>query len=668
MKTLELIAEKEPIQKHTPRVKLGKIALVGNPNVGKSLIFNQLSGAYATVSNYPGTTVGITKGKSKIPGIEAEMVDTPGMYSLIPITEEERVAQSILLESSVDLLVHVVDAKNLERMLPLTLQLREVGLPLILCLNMSDELDQRNLTIDIQKLEAELAIPVVSTAAITGKGIHELRKAIQNFESFSTKAQKPNYFRGFLLKVLTQVESLLRGEYSLSKRAVSLLLLQEDQKILAEVAKKDIEHFSQILEIEQEARKISNHSLQYLMSLDRQKEVVRINQSVFSGVETSHIGFAEKLSQWMMNPWTGIPLLVGILYFGLYQFVGVFGGGTVVDWIEGGIFERYINPFFVTVFDKIIPWQTLRDLFTGEYGVLTLGVRYAVALVLPIVGSFFLFFALIEDSGYLPRLAMLVDRTFKKIGLNGRAVIPIVLGFGCDTMATIVTRILETKRERIIATLLLALAIPCSAQLGVILAVLAPFPKALLLWSGLIALEFLFIGFLAAKAMPGEKPSFYMELPPLRFPKLSNVFLKTMSRMEWYFKEVFPLFIFASLLIWLGKITGIFQLLIRGLEPLVQALGLPKETSVAFLFGFFRRDYGAAGLYDLNTQGVMTGTSLLIACVTLTLFLPCVAQFLVMKKEHGFKITLGISGLVLCLALGTGFLLNQLFALTGWSL
>ena len=194
----------------------------------------------------------------------------------------------------------------------------------------------------------------------------------------------------------------------------------------------------------------------------------------------------------------------------------------------------------------------VQDLFVGEYGILTLGLRYAVAIILPIVGTFFLAFSILEDTGYLPRLAMLMDRVFKGIGLNGRAVIPMVLGFGCDTMATMVTRTLETRRERVIATLLLALAIPCSAQLGVILAMLSGAPGALLIWGLVITGVFLLVGLLAARLLPGERPTFYMELPPLRLPQLGNVLVKTYTRMEWYLLEVLPFFLLASVVIWLG--------------------------------------------------------------------------------------------------------------------
>jgi ferrous iron transport protein B len=284
------------------------------------------------------------------------------------------------------------------------------------------------------------------------------------------------------------------------------------------------------------------------------------------------------------------------------------------------------------------------------------------------VGTFFIAFSIIEDSGYLPRLAMLVDRLFKGIGLNGRAVIPLVLGFGCDTMATVVTRTLETRRERVLSTLLLALAIPCSAQMGVIFAILAGNPGALLIWGGMVGLVLLLVGYIASRILPGTNPSFYMEIPPLRLPQLSNVLVKTYSRMEWYFTEVLPIFILASILIWLGKLTGLFDWIIAGLEPLVSFVGLPQETAVAFLFGFFRRDYGAAGLYDLASEGILSGTSLVVAAVTLTLFVPCIAQFAVMTKERGVKTALAIALFIFPFAFAVGFLLNQSLQALGVSL
>ena len=217
---------------------------------------------------------------------------------------------------------------------------------------------------------------------------------------------------------------------------------------------------------------------------------------------------------------------------------------------------------------------------------------------------------------------------------------------------------ISTKRERIIATLLLALAIPCSAQMGVIFALLEGTPLGLVVWLGVIILVFFLVGFLAAKIMPGELPTFYMEIPPLRLPQLSNVLRKTWSRLSWYFKEILPLFIFASLLIWIGQITGIFNILVKILEHPIRALGLPDKAAVAFLFGFFRRDYGAAGLYDLKKAGLLSSNQIVVSCITLTLFLPCIAQLLMNVKERGIKMGIGMSVFILFFSFSVGYLVN----------
>jgi ferrous iron transport protein B len=411
-----------------------------------------------------------------------------------------------------------------------------------------------------------------------------------------------------------------------------------------------------------------DHSVHYHLTWAIQEEVKSILARSVNLPDSSLIGFRERLSRFCMHPVAGLPILFVVLYFGIYKFVGGFGAGILVDFLESNIFETYINPFVVKITSDWIPWQPLYDLIAGEYGIITLGIRYAIAIVLPIVGTFFIAFSILEDSGYLPRLAMLIDRLFKRLGLNGRAVIPIVLGFGCTTMATMVTRTLESKREKVIASILLALAIPCSAQFGVILGLLAGHPYALLAWALFVGVVFTLAGTLMARLFPGEKPSFYMELPPLRLPRLANVFIKTYSRMVWYFKEILPLFILASFLIWLGDLTGIFQWTIRMLTPLVNAIGLPDDASIAFIFGFFRRDYGAAGLYDLQKGGLMTGNQLAVAAITLTLFLPCIAQFLVFKKECGFKIAAMTSVCICIIAFTVGFIANTLFNIFGLTL
>jgi ferrous iron transport protein B len=641
--------------------KVGKVALVGNPNVGKSVLFNALTGAYVTVSNYPGTSVEVVRGNAAICGQTFEIIDTPGMYSLLPITEEERVAREILLSEAPDVVIHVLDARNLERMLAMTLQLIDAALPVVLVVNIIDEAERMGLVIDIPLLQEKLGIPVIAAATAKKRGIDEIRQAIAGYE------RDRHAVFGYSKRLESDIESvasLIHGKYPLSRKSLALLLLQRDEEVAGLLAEQERENYPAIEARVKEKTFERRESFHMDLSMERKQIVKALIDGVFSMPTIRAVTFGERLSAFAARPLTGVPLLLVVLYYGLYKFVGGFGAGTLVDLLEGKVFEEHFNPWVTGMIKWIVPWEVIQELFIGEYGVITLGLRYAVGIILPIVATFFLFFSILEDSGYFPRLALLVDRLFKRIGLTGRAVIPMVLGFGCGTMATMVTRTLETVRERVIATLLLALAIPCSAQLGVIMALLSKAPGALAVWSVCLVLIFIIIGFLAARIMPGETPMFYMELPPMRLPQLSNILTKTYSRMQWYFMEILPLFILASVLLWIGKITHFFETMVEWMSPVMAAVGLPREAAVAFIFGFFRRDYGAAGLYDLQEKGLMDPRQLTVAAVTLTLFIPCVAQFLIMKKERGMKVALGIGLFVSALAFGSGWLLNRFLLVT----
>ncbi len=639
-----------------------KIILVGNPNVGKSVVFNTMTGSYTTVSNYPGTSVEVSRGHCQIGRENFLVLDTPGMYSMLPITEEERVARRILLEESPHVVVHVVDARNIERMLPMTLQLIEAGLPVVLLVNIMDEAERIGMQIDIPLLQEKLQIPVVGGALGRAKrGLWELREALSNYQD----SKATFVYATDLEKDIGKISDLMHGEYILDKRSLTLMLLQRDEEIAQRVKDREGDRYESVENAVNDTIFDRRVDLHLRISLERKRICKGLLDGVVAQQEGGQPAFAERFSSWTMNPWTGIPLLLIVLYLGLYQFVGGFGAGTIVDFLEGTLFEEYLNPWVIGLCEQYIPWYWLNELLVGEYGLFTLGVRYAVAIILPIVGTFFVAFAVIEDSGYFPRLAMLVDRVFKKIGLNGRAVIPMVLGFGCDTMATVVTRTLESTRERIIATLLLALAIPCSAQMGVILGLLSGVPGALMVWMASMVGIFLLVGLLAAQVVPGERPMFYMEIPPMRLPQLQNVMIKTLTRMQWYFMEIFPLFMIASVLLWAGKLTGALQWLVEAFNPVMRLLGLPNEASTAFIFGFFRRDFGAAGLFDLQTDGLLDPVQLTVAAVTLTLFVPCVAQFLVMQKERGWRTSLAIFFLVTGLAFATGWALNKFLLMTG---
>ncbi|UCF32170.1 MAG: ferrous iron transport protein B [bacterium] len=637
-----------------------RILMVGNPNVGKSALFNRLTGSYVVVSNYPGTTVALSRGRMRHGGQEFSVVDTPGMYSLFSITEEERVGRRMLMEGDHDLVLHVVDAKNLNRMLPFTLQLLQAGLPVILVLNIMDEAEEAGLAIDVETLSRRLGIPVVPTVSISGKGIHPLKDIIAA-GGWGGNGFHVDY--GLTIERAARELAPLMPETAFTKRSTALLALQEDRDVLGMISAKGSETAQRAFSIINALKKDLDRPVNYYLTLNRQRRADQLLEGVMTRREVTTGDLRRTLDRFLINPLTGVPILALVLYFGFYKFVGGFGAGTVVDFLEGHLFEDYFIPFVNGWTERLIPWPALQDLIAMDYGVVTLGVRYAVAIVMPIVGTFFLVFSVVEDSGYLPRLSLLIDKLFKRIGLSGRAVIPMTLGFGCGTMATMVTRTLESVRERIIATVLLALAIPCSAQLGVIFALAAQKPGVIVTWIGTVFIIFLAVGYLTARILPGGNPDFFIEIPPLRPPRLANVWIKTSTRMRWYFMEILPLFLLASVLIWAGNLTGLFQAALWALGFPTRAIGLPDEAAQAFLFGFFRRDYGVAGLYDIQTTGALTGNQLAVATITLTLFLPCVAQFLVMMKERGWRVALTVSTFVFPLAFAVGGMVNYLLNL-----
>ena len=296
-----------------------------------------------------------------------------------------------------------------------------------------------------------------------------------------------------------------------------------------------------------------------------------------------------------------------------------------------------------------------------------MALTYAIAIVLPIVGTFFVAFAILEDSGYLPRLAVMLDRLFRVVGLNGKAVLPMVLGLGCDTMATVTTRILETRKERILATFLLALGIPCSAPLGVVLAMLSKVGFLLgLVWVGAVLLTMLAAGFIGSKVLPGERADFLMELPPIRRPQIVNVLLKTSARLEWYLKEAVPLFALGTLVLFVVAESGALEWVWRAGEPVVvNLLGLPSEAAEAFLIGFLRRDFGATRLFDMATQGALTHAQMVVAMVTITLFVPCIANGFMIWKERGWRTAAAVVGVVFVLACAVGGAVHAFLAAVG---
>jgi len=642
--------------------KTPTIILVGNPNVGKSVIFGLLTGKYVTVSNYPGTTVEVTEGllQASLPKlgknpIQIRLIDSPGVNSLMPHSEDERVTRDLLLTQNPVGVIQVADAKNLKRSLLVTSQLAEMGFPLILVLNIYDEATERGIEIDIKILSDLLGIRIIPTVATERRGIMELRAGLGDF-----RKAKVNFNYGDHIENAVKQMSQFLPELPISKRSLSLMLLAEDENLIEYLKKIKpnlaLDIFKGIIN---ETKSYFREPLNFIIFKKKQEKINEIFERCVKIEYKKPETWKEKAGNLCMHPVYGIPILLIILLI-MYELVGRIGAGIVVNFFESIIFGNYINPAAIKILEAIIPVKIINELLVGEYGLITVGLKYSVAIVFPIVGFFFIFFGILEDSGYLPRLTVMSNKVFKKIGLHGRAVLPMVLGLGCDTMATLTTRILDTRKERIIATLLLALGIPCSAQLGVILGMLGSMsPTSLVIVIITVMLQLLIVGYLAAKVLPGKSSDFLSEIPPLRVPKLYNIMVKTFYRVKWFMKEAVPLFLLGTFILFSFSKLGLLEIIEQGIRPVVHGiLGLPDKTAEAFLVGFLRRDYGAAGLFKLAKEGFLNLHQITVAIAVMILFVPCLANFFVIIKEHGFKRAMLMTLFIFTYAILIGGLLN----------
>ncbi|MGB4765729.1 MAG: ferrous iron transport protein B [Rugosibacter sp.] len=643
------------------------IALVGQPNVGKSVIFHRLTGRYVNVSNYPGTTVEVTRGALRDrPG--QMLLDTPGVLTLPARSEDEQATAHILLNEQLKTLVQVGDAKNLRRTVQLALLLAEAGVPMVLALNMMDEVRARGMAFDTGRLATELGLSVVPTVATGNEGIAALSSAMD-------VAKVPVFRLAYANDIEAAVDDLvgMLPKAHLSARVIALLYLAGDKATetwLASQAEKqagsqniDLSALAARRELLQEK---FVEPLAEVLQRARMTAADAIVQRVMKNAGQTGNALVQRIGQWSVHRWYGWPIVALVLY-AVYAFVGQFGAGVLVGWLENDLFKGIINPWFQQLVTTWVPFVWLQQFLVGPYGLWTMGMTYAIALILPIVTTFFIAFGILEDSGYFARLSVLSNRAFKMLGLNGRAILPMVLGLGCVTMATLTTRILHTPRERLIVTFLLALAIPCSAQLGVVMGMLASYGVgAFLIWLGTVIFILFTVGWLSGKLVKGKRIPLMTELPPMRLPMLSNVAKKTWSRLKWYLEEVIPLFLIGAALMFVLDLIGFLPWLIKAGEPLVTGwLGLPKEASAALLMGFLRRDFGATGLFALGSS--LSPEQGLVGLVTLTIFVPCIASTMMIIKEQGLKTAVIMTGIIIPLAFLIGGLMHRALLLVGFT-
>jgi len=566
-----------------------KILLVGNPNVGKSAIFSRLTGVRVVAANYPGTTVGIANGSMRLGKKQVQLVDVPGVYSLDPSSEAERVTVKMLAEA--DLVVNVLDATNLERNLYLTLELIERGVPVVVALNMWDETEHRGIKIDWRKLQKFLRVPVVPVVGVTGEGIKTLVSKIK-------KAASP---------------------------------------------------------------KVKPHS-----HLDRWRDIGKIISQVQKLTHRHHT-LGDWLREASVRPWTGFPMAMVVIY-AMFKLVRWMGEG-LINYAIDPIFYKLYWPLLRVLSEALGGEGIVHGLLVGElsggamdfkqaFGLLSTGLYVPLGMVLPYILAFYLGLGLLEDTGYLPRLAVLLDAFLHRLGLHGYAIVPMILGIGCNVPGILATRVLESKRERFIASTAISIGVPCAALQAMIIGLVGAYGGLYLAYVYLsLFCIWLLIGAVLNKTVPGYAPELFLEIPPYRRPYFKAVLKKLWMRVVGFLKEALPMVLAGVLVVDLLYMAGLFQPLARLAEPLVTGVfGLPAETAIVLMIGFLRKDIAIGMLIPLG----LTPEQLVVASVVLAVFFPCIATFVILLRELGWRDFMKSLGIMLAVSILAGGVLNLL--------
>ncbi len=566
-----------------------KIVMVGNPNVGKSVVFSQLTGSKVMISNYAGTTVEYTKGQLKTEKEVFEVLDAPGTYSLHPSSRVEEVAASLVDEA--DIVINVVDATNLERNLLLTTEIMERNVPMIVALNMIDEAGHKGVQIDVEMLEKLLGLPVIPTVAVSGEGLKDLVDALPGAENRQIKPLHTDDRWAYVGSIVSQVQEIVHRHHS----------------------------------------------------------------------------WLETLQDASLRPLTGIPIAAAVLFLAFQFVIGL--GEFIAEFLEDYIFAGLYEPILVRLSELMGQSGFLHDILIGRLidgeiefeeslGVLTTGVFVEIGVVLPFLTVFYLVLGFLEDSGYLPRLAVMVDRGLHRMGLHGYSIIPMVLGFGCNVPAAMAARNLESRRERFIACTLMAVAVPCMAQLAMIIGLVGRFGFAYLavVFASLFFI-WIVLGLIMDRVMPGYTPSMVVEIPPYRIPSFKAQAKKLGMRIKGFLIHATPYILGGILVVNIFYTLGVVEFLGNLFAPVIQGLlGLPGEAVSTLLIGFLRKDVAVAMMVPLG----LDARQFVIGAVVLAAYFPCAATFTVMIKEMGVKDMAKSAIIMILTAFTAGFALNML--------
>ena len=632
-----------------------RFALIGQPNCGKSTLFNQVAGYRAETGNFAGTTVTFTETKVRVLGDVVELVDLPGTYTLLGTNPAERVVLDYLIEKRVDAIINVIDATHLVQGLTLTLELMELGRPLVLVINMMDEAKRQGIKIDGEKLSEELGIPVMPMIATRGQGI---REAFTKTWHIARNKDKPSpvIYNAEIEKSIQELKGKLEhGEYPVSRRAIVIKLLEGDPFLTEQVGQK----VSGIQEDVQKQFDLLGHQSSrqavWLVASERQQKARELTRQVLIQAK-AHLTLRDKLDDYLLHPFWGYVFL--LFTMGLF-FYGVYGFGSLLE-------EPLLN-FFNSLDERIVSSLNIDGIIAQIISGTIQGVSGGLAIVLPYLVPFLVGLGFLEDIGYLTRIAFLMDSLMHRMGLHGKAIVPFILGYGCNVPAIMSTRIMEDKRDRFLSAALSTM-VPCAARLSVIFGLVAFYVGP---WAALgIYIYNLFVialtGRIITHFLPEDSPGLILEMPVYRWPTLKTVTAKAWFRIREFVFEAWPILIVGSIVLAILNYYSITQYLDALLTPINWLLGLPAEVGTPLIFGVFRKELSlimlAQAFGTSNFSLAMTPDQMIIFTVFVVFYIPCLATMISIKNELGGKAMWYITGLTVLVAtvaalVARGFLL-----------
>ena len=625
------------------------VALAGNANVGKSATFNQLTGVDQEIGNWPGKTVERAEGLLQHRGRRIRVIDLPGIYSITALSTEEQISREFIAHDHPDVVVNVVDATALERNLFFTLQLSELESPLVLAMNQMDLAAKKGIAIDLRKLSAILGIPVIPTVAIQGKGIAELSDAILA----ATRSRPRPHLIPYGKEVeerIARIQALLpSGAGGYPPRWTAIKLLEGDPDALWEARKQAPEAVAAAVDAGRELEKIHGEPAGTILSGERYHASERLVAEVMEirSPGDHEVSITERIDRIALHPVIGYFLLALTI-----------GGLLVWTFIIGAWISEVLTALLSSIapLHPLIKGSVTEIIFNGAWT----GLVAALTLIIPYVIPFYLFLALIEDSGFLTRFSLMLDRGMHRMGLHGKAIIPLVLGFGCTVPACLSCRIIENPKQKFLAAFLVTL-VPCSARTIVILGVVAAFVN--IWWAlALYLLDFVLIvilGRIAFRLLPGESVGMIMEMPEYHVPHPPVVLGQTWQRTRSLIGIVLPSYIIGSVAITALYAAGFLEPINTALSPItVLLLGLPVITGVVFVFGIIRKEMtllALAALFGTTVfSTVLSPAQLIVFALVTMLYVPCLSTILTLAKEFGWRRALAISALETGLAIMLG--------------